>query len=187
MATVRDDCGNSVDDAVTWHASSTAGTITASGWFTAGPNVGAHPNSVTADIGSIMGSASVIVLAPPMTGGGGGSTGGGGGGGEATGGGGGEVAAGGGGGEAASVLVKGQMLGGIVVATLGGGAGGGDGSAPDAGVPTRIVTNAAGEEALPAASSCQCGSADGALMILGLLALFRRRLRITNGVRAAGP
>ncbi len=177
-ANVRDDCGNSVDDAVTWHASSTAVTITTIGWFTAGNDVGAHPNSVTADIGSIMDSASVIVLAPPMTGGGGGSMGGGGGGGEPTGGGGGEVV---------SVRVKGQMLGGIVVATLGGGAGGGDGSTPDAGIPTRIVTHAASEEDLPAASSCQCGSADGALMILGLLALFRRRLRITNGVRAAEP
>lgn len=177
-AAVRDDCGNSLDDAVTWHASPVVGTISSSGRFTAGQNAGTHPNSVTADIGAVMGSASVTVLAAAMTGGGGGSVGGGGGSsggsGGSTGGGGGSSGGGGGSIGGGGGSVGGGSGGGGAIAAGGGGgevaSGGGGGSALGGG------GGAVGGGTVPAAS-CECSSSDGAFLVLGLLALIRRRNR----------
>jgi MYXO-CTERM domain-containing protein len=65
-AAVRDECGNAVSDGVDWGANATAGTITTGGAFTASGNPGSHPNSVTAEIGAVMGSASVTLIAPAV-------------------------------------------------------------------------------------------------------------------------
>lgn len=197
-AEVRDECGNSLEDSVTWHASPIAGEIDASGWFTAGQAAGTHSNAVTAAIGALMDSASVTLLAP-MNGGGGAAGGGGGGAGGGGGtsamggggaGGGGGVASGGGGGSAASDGGSGggRMLGqvgaggGFVVsggvlrpgsAGAGGGANAGGGEER---TPTELVMPSVREVDLPPAS-CQCSSAEGALMMLALLTLIRRRTR----------
>jgi MYXO-CTERM domain-containing protein len=66
-ATVKDGCGNvRTGDPLTWSTASGAGTITASGQYTAPCTPGTYNNALSARVGSASGSATVFVSTGPL-------------------------------------------------------------------------------------------------------------------------
>jgi hypothetical protein len=60
-ATAKDAFNNVVTATITWSASAPAGTITQGGVFTAGTSPGNYPASVTATVGTVSGTAAVVI------------------------------------------------------------------------------------------------------------------------------
>ncbi|MDB4950554.1 MAG: putative immunogloblin [Gemmatimonadetes bacterium] len=60
-AVVKDASGNVLTTAPNWSVAAGGGTIDGAGLFTAGPTAGSYPNTVTASVGSVKGTASVTV------------------------------------------------------------------------------------------------------------------------------